>query len=123
MLDNRRKFLALSAGVGTLAFFKIAALQGQSRPQRPVTAGSDSSSNSSGDSSDGAVPEKSSTKALLEANEKDIKKNIEKLFQLASDLKTEVEKTDSSQVLSLALLKKADEIEKLAHDIKTRAKG
>lgn len=66
---------------------------------------------------------KSPTKAMLEANEKDIKKNIEKLFQLATDLKTEVEKTDSSQILSLALVKKAEEIEKLAHDIKTRAKG
>jgi hypothetical protein len=34
-----------------------------------------------------------------------------------------VDKTDSSQVLSLALVKKAEEIEKLAHDIRTRAKG
>jgi hypothetical protein len=68
-------------------------------------------------------PEKSSTKMVLEANEKDIKKNIEKLFQLATDLKAEVEKTDSSQVLSLAMVKKAEEIEKLAHVIKTRAKG
>jgi hypothetical protein len=69
------------------------------------------------------MPAKSPAKALLEANEKDIKKNIEKLYQLASDLKTEVEKTDSSQILSLALVKKAEEIEKLAHDIKSRAKG
>ena len=44
-------------------------------------------------------------------------------IELVTDLKAEVEKTDSSQVLSLALLKKAEEIEKLAHDIKTRAKG
>ncbi len=63
------------------------------------------------------------TKKVLEENEKDIKKNIEKLFQLASDLKTEVEKTDSVNVLSLAMLRKADEIERLAHDIKNRAKG
>jgi hypothetical protein len=60
---------------------------------------------------------------MLEANEKDIKKNIDKLYQLATDLKAEVEKTDSSKILSLALVKKAEEIEKLAHDIKTRAKG
>ena len=60
---------------------------------------------------------------LLEANEKDIKRNIEKLYQLATDLKEEIEKTDSSQVLSLAMVKKAEEIEKLAHVIKTRAKG
>jgi len=38
-------------------------------------------------------------------------------------LKAEVEKTDSVQVLSLAMLRKADEIEKLAKEIKSRAKG
>ena len=66
---------------------------------------------------------KSATKAILEANEKDIKKSVEKLYTLASELKAEVEKTDSIQVLSLGLVKKAEEIEKLAKDIKTRAKG
>ena len=69
------------------------------------------------------MPAKSATKAILEENQKDIKKSIEKLFQLASDLKAEVEKTDSSQVLSLSLVRKAEEIERLAHDIKSRAKG
>jgi hypothetical protein len=34
-----------------------------------------------------------------------------------------VEKTDSTTVLSLAMLKKAEEIEKLAKQIKDRAKG
>ena len=63
------------------------------------------------------------TKTILEANQKDIKKNVERLYQLASELKTEVEKTDSVQVLSLALLKKTEEIEKLAKDIRSRAKG
>src|SRR5215469_7788339 len=56
-------------------------------------------------------------KAVLKENEKDIKKDIEKLYQLVSDLKAEVEKTDSSQVLSLALLRKAEEIERLAREI------
>ncbi|MGH9740743.1 MAG: hypothetical protein ACRD51_00150 [Candidatus Acidiferrum sp.] len=69
------------------------------------------------------LPGKSPTKMRLEENQKDIKKNIEKLYKLATDLKSEVEKTDSSQVLSLSMVKKAEEIEKLARDIKTRAKG
>jgi len=62
-------------------------------------------------------------KTALDENEKDIKKKVGKLFQLASELKDEVEKTDSAKVLSLAMVKKAEEIEKLAKDIKTRAKG
>lgn len=63
------------------------------------------------------------SKAMLEANRKDIKKNIEKLYQLASELKAEVEKTDSVQVLSVVMVKKAEEIEKLAKGIRSRAIG
>jgi cell division septation protein DedD len=66
---------------------------------------------------------KPDTKAILEANEKDIKKSVERLYQLASELKAEVEKTDSVQVLSLGMLKKTEEIEKLAKGIRSRAKG
>jgi hypothetical protein len=62
-------------------------------------------------------------KRMLEENEKDIKKKVEKLYQLATELKAEVDKTDSSKVLSLNLVRKAEEIEKLAHDIKNRSKG
>jgi len=119
MSNARRRFLTALAGAGTLALWPVGILSGQAKPSgRPPT----SDPAIEPESSDPA-PAKSSTKALLEANEKDIKKNIEKLYQLASDLKTEVEKTDSSQILSLALVKKAEEIEKLAHDIKARAKG
>lgn len=64
-----------------------------------------------------------SRKAALDENEKDIKKKVGRLFQLASELKDEVDKTDSAKVLSLGMVKKAEEIEKLAKDIKTRARG
>ena len=66
------------------------------------------------------MPEKASTKAVLEENQKDIKKNVEKLFDLASQLKEQVEKTDSTTTLSLALVKKAEEIEKLKKDLRTK---
>ena len=62
-------------------------------------------------------------KRVLDANEKDIKKKVEQLYQLATELKAEVDKTDSSKVLSLQMVKKAEEIEKLARDIKNRSKG
>ena len=119
MSDTRRRFLTALAGTGTLALFGAGILSGQAKPSGRPAASNPSMEPESSD----PTPAKSPTKALLEANEKDIKRNIEKLYQLASDLKTEVEKTDSSQILSLALVKKAEEIEKLAHDIKARAKG
>jgi hypothetical protein len=119
MSDTRRKFLAVLAGAGTLAIMRAEAQSSQSKP-----SGRPSPPDPTPDADAPASPlGKSPTKVMLETNEKDIKKNIEKLYELATDLKAEVEKTDSSQVLSLGMLKKAEEIEKLAHDIKTRARG
>jgi hypothetical protein len=65
----------------------------------------------------------SAEKHMLEENEKDLHKKVEKLYELATELKAEADKTDSTKVLSLNLVKKAEEIEKLAHDIKVRSKG
>jgi len=69
------------------------------------------------------APSKIDPKTVLESNQKDIKKKVEKLYDLATELKAEVDKTDSSKVLSLNLVRKAEEIEKLARDIKNRSKG
>ena len=121
MQDTRRRFLTLLAAAGTLAVARAGSLVAQAKPQgRPKQPG-DPTQQDAEDTN--PITGKSTTKTMLEANEKDIKKNIEKLYELATDLKAEVEKTDSTQVLSLTLVKKAEEIEKLAHDIKTRAKG
>jgi hypothetical protein len=59
----------------------------------------------------------------LEENQKAIKKDVDRLFDLATQLKTEVEKADSTGVLSLPLVKKAEEIEKLARQIKKRTQA
>jgi hypothetical protein len=78
---------------------------------------------------DGSAPDTDSAisptpgKAELEKNEKDIKQKVERLYELATELKAEVDKTDSSKVLSLVMVKKAQEIEKLAKDIAVRSKG
>ncbi len=62
-------------------------------------------------------------KSMLDQNEKDIRKKVDQLYELATQLKAEVDKTDSSKVLSLNLLRKAEEIEHLARDIKNRSRG
>jgi len=75
------------------------------------------------DSAHDQHPAGATKKAVLEQHQKDIKKDIEKLYDLATQLKTEVEKTDATSVLSIGMVKKAEEIEKLARQIKDRAKG
>jgi hypothetical protein len=75
------------------------------------------------DDNDPTLPAAATKKALLEQRQKDIKKDIEKLFDLATQLKTEVEKTDATTTLSVAMVRRAEEIEKLARQIKDNAKG
>jgi nitric oxide reductase activation protein len=45
-----------------------------------------------------------------------------KLLELATDLKTQVDKSNKD-TLSVDVIKKADQIEKLAHSVKERMKG
>jgi hypothetical protein len=116
--QDRRRFLHRCCGLG-ITCAPMIFLQGKPRTQQdPKPLG-----NADGKSDEESSPfPPGSRKAALEENEKEIKKKVDKLFQLATELKDEVDKTDSAKVLSLAMLKKAEEIEKLAKDIKRRAK-
>ena len=118
-VQDRRKFLQRFCGLG-ITCAPMIFMQGRPRtPQDPRPLG-----NADGKSDEESSPfPPGSRKAALEENEKEIRKKVDKLFQLATELKHEVDKTDSAKVLSLAMLKKAEEIEKLAKDIKSRAKG
>jgi len=60
-------------------------------------------------------------KANLE-RQAEIKRDTDKLLKLATELKQYVDKTNAD-MLSLDVLKKAEEIEKLAHNVKERMKG
>lgn len=51
-----------------------------------------------------------------------LKSDTEKLVKLTTELKQYVDKSNEN-VLSLDVLKKADEIEKLAHSVKEKMKG
>jgi hypothetical protein len=54
--------------------------------------------------------------------QKRLEADTEKLLTLATDLKEQVGKTNK-QILSVDVIKKADEIEKLARSVKERMKG
>lgn len=75
------------------------------------------------DSKDSTPEHKPDPHALLKENQKNIKRDVERLAELAEELKVEVGKTDSADVLSIPLLRKAEEIEKLAKAIRNRARG
>ena len=58
-------------------------------------------------------------KAANKERQADIRKDTDKLFQLATELKAAVDKTNEN-VLSLSVIRKADEVEKLAKRVKNK---
>lgn len=66
--------------------------------------------------------EKEMAKRANEERQAQLKRDTEKLLSLATELKTYVDKTNSN-ILSLDVIKKAEEIEKLAHSVKDKMKA
>ena len=66
--------------------------------------------------------ERDMAKKANQEREAALKRDTDKLLKLATELKNYVDKTNES-VLSLEVVKKADEIEKLAHSVKEKMKA
>jgi hypothetical protein len=66
--------------------------------------------------------ERDMAKKANQERQADLKRDTDKLLQLATELKQYVDKTNEN-VLSLEVLKKAEQIEKLAHSVKEKMKA
>ena len=62
-------------------------------------------------------------RALLQQNEKEFREGVERLYQLTSELHDEVQKTATTEVALHRMVKKTEQIEKLAKMLKNRATG
>lgn len=115
MPTNRRRFLEL------LVPAALALVACPAWPQgRPIQQSPQSPRNPT-DIDPSAPP--IDTKKILKANQQKIEDDVQKLYALATELRDQVKNTDSTSVLSLALVQKAEEVEKLAHQIRSLAKG
>jgi hypothetical protein len=66
--------------------------------------------------------EKEMQRKANEHRQAELKRDTEKLLKLSTELKQYVDKTNSN-VLSMDVIKKAEEIEKLAHSVKMKMRG
>jgi hypothetical protein len=62
-------------------------------------------------------------RVMAAKNEKEFREGVEKLYQMASELKDELAQSPKMNVLSVRMYKKTEEIEKLAKQLKSKAKG
>jgi hypothetical protein len=66
--------------------------------------------------------EREQAKKLNEQRHENLKRDTDKLVKLSNELKQYVDKSNEN-MLSLDVIKKAEEIEKLAHSVKEKMKG
>ena len=62
------------------------------------------------------------TASLDPQADQELRASVQRLYTMVSELKDEVDRTNSNLVLNVSLVKRAHEIEKLAKQIKDRAK-
>ena len=56
-------------------------------------------------------------------NEREFREGVQKLYELATELRDELAQAPKMNVLSVGMYKKTEEIEKLAKQLKSKAKG
>ena len=74
---------------------------------------------------DSSIPpdmRKNMEKKANQQRQAELKRDTDKLVKLSTELKQYVDKTNEN-ILSLDVIKKADEIEKLAHNVKMKMRG
>ena len=121
MLESRRRLLTICAGmVG--AFAARSVLLGQHMPQPIPSPNAPNQNFPPGLDGPDNKPTPSNKSADPEV-QREIRSDVEKLFALASELKAQVQTTDSTVTLSLSMVKTAQQIEKLAKQIKNLSKG
>jgi hypothetical protein len=62
-------------------------------------------------------------RVMAAKNEKEFREGVEKLYQLATELREELAQAPKMNVLSVRMYKKTEEIERLAKQLKSKAKG
>ena len=122
---SRKMHLLLVGGLLCCSFIHAQNLQGIP-PVLPPASGMppDATGHRAGEEPDAAQREMLAKQQLKrnEARQQDIVRDTDKLLALATELKSDVNKTDKN-VLSIDVIKKAEQIEKLSKSIRDKMKN
>lgn len=117
---RRNFFLSLAALSGSLALPRtICAAQNPPTPPPPPAPAQIPNSAEVRPS----PAEAAAMRARLLQNEKEFREGVERLYQLTSDLREELQRTSTASVFSIHIVKQTEAIEKLAKRLKSQAKS
>jgi len=118
MSESRRTFLGAAAAFAAVSAWGAVSLAAQAQGQTgaapmpfPPPIG-------------GPMPERRVSPAdRMKINQEQIKKSSARLAEVVGELQKDLEANDTTNVLSLGVIRKAEEIEKLARQIRTLVRG
>jgi flagellar motility protein MotE (MotC chaperone) len=124
MGETRRRFLMTLAAAASCSVAADEAMFAQVRKSNPFPTPPESAETQNPAEAAAAKTDPQSAKrAALQQNEKEFRAEVERLFQLTGELKQEVDKTVTTEVFSVQMYKKTEEIEKVAKTLRSKAKG
>jgi hypothetical protein len=124
MGETRRRFLMVLAAAASCSVATHGTVFAQVRNTKPFPTPPASAETQNPAEKDGTTPDpQSARRAALKQNEKEFRAGVNRLYQLASELKQEVDRTGTTEVFSVRMYKRMEEIEKVAKLLKGRAKG
>src|SRR6266446_4678666 len=119
MLETRRVFVLAMAGAAGF----LATAEGWFYAQYPPTPPPPAETPNPAEMHSNSRATAAAKRARMQQNEKEFREGVERLYQLSGELREEVQKTTTTEVLSVHMVKKTEEIEKLAKMLKNKAKG
>jgi flagellar motility protein MotE (MotC chaperone) len=124
MGETRRRFLMTLAAAASCSVAADGSVFAQVRKSNPFPTPPESAETQNPAEATAAKTDSQSAKrAALQQNEKEFRAEVDRLCQLATDLKQEVDKTVTTEVFSVQMYKRTEEIEKVAKMLKGKAKG
>jgi hypothetical protein len=125
MKTGRRFFLSAFAATlaGTRGLLAAAPGQRHDNPSQLPQIPTIPDASNSGRRVDMPLPPRADPKVQLKEDQKTLRRDVNRLVQLAKELKDETDMTPETDVLSLSLVKKAEDIEKLARQIRDRIRA
>jgi hypothetical protein len=121
MLDTRRNFLKNFAGASS-SFLLLQSSPPIPTPRRRTPVDPPEAAEKQ-DVENPASNSRSTQRRKLLAEEKEFRETMDLLFAKVRDLKLQVDRIHTSEIFSVAVLKQTQEIEKLAKQLKNRAKA
>ena len=125
MGETRRRFLMVLAAAASCSVTADGFVAAQVHNTKPFPTPPESAEKQNPAEAAAAAKgdSQSAKRVALQQNEKEFRADVERLYQLASELKEEVEKIATTDVFSLQMYKRTQEIEKVAKLLKSKAKG